>query len=295
MPSHSVLVAGGANIDVKVVSSGETSEGISTPGRIHVCPGGVARNIAEALARLGARSHLLTVVGDDPWGAWLIAQTASAGVETQAILRHSGQTGFYVTVNGRGIADTLIIEETPPEDWLGASVEDASLLVLDANLAEPVMAALARRAGRLALVGTSPAKVGRLRSLLDGAWLACLTVAEARTLAGQEGTEGTGEALARAVQALGPEHVLLTEGAEGLALLRGAGREWLTEAAHPAAVVDPTGAGDTAAALVTFALLEGWPVARILPLAAKAAALTVSGWGNVHPEVGTLLVEGRVR
>jgi len=33
----------------------------------------VARNVAEALARLGATVRLLTVVGADAWGEWLMA------------------------------------------------------------------------------------------------------------------------------------------------------------------------------------------------------------------------------
>ena len=291
MPSPIVLVAGGANIDVKVVSSQETAQGISTPGRIHVCAGGVARNIAEALARLGAKARLLTAVGDDPWGTWVVAQTAGAGVETKDVLRRGEQTGFYVTVDGRGIADTTIIEATPFEDWQRAPVEDAALLVLDANLAEPVMAALARRARRLALVGTSPAKVRRLRLLLDRAWLVCLTIAEARALMNED---AAGVTLARKVQALGPICVLLTEGARGLGLVaeEGTNGEWFTEAAYPASVVDPTGAGDTAAAVVMLGLLRSRAPARLLPLAAQAAALTVSTWGNVHPGVGTILGAG---
>lgn len=68
--------------------------------------------------------------------------------------------------------------------------------------------------------------------------------------------------------------------------------EWHTEAARPAVVVDPTGAGDTAAAVVMLGLLQGRAPARVLPLAAQAAALTVSTWGNIHPEVGTLMGEG---
>lgn len=290
MSAARVLVAGGANVDVKVTASGPTTEGISTPGQVHVVPGGVARNVAETLARLGATVRLLTVIGNDAWGAWLIAQTAAAGVDTTAIICRPGQTGFYVTIDGHGVADAAIVETTPAETWLRTPREDTDLVVLDANPAEAALPELARRARRLALGGTSPAKVVRLKSLLPHAWLVCLTVAEARALIGPDAETIEGAALARVVQTLGPQWVLLTEGRRGLGLL---GKEWTAVPAHPGPVVNATGAGDTAAALVMFGLLRGWSAERLLPLAARAATMTLGTWGNVHPEVGTVMVEGR--
>lgn len=287
----SAVVAGGANIDIKVRASGPTAKGISTPGRIHLCPGGVARNVAEALARMGAASRLLTAVGDDPWGAWLIDETAHAGVDVAAVLRRPGQTGFYITVDGRGIADTAIIESVPPDDWPPGAAAEASLLVIDANLPEGSLGVLTAEAPRLALIGTSPAKVTRLRRLLPRAWLICLTAAEAAALLSPEAAGGSGERLARAVQHLGPRQVLLTEGVAGLGLL---GERWTAQAPHrAAAVVDATGAGDVAAATVIFGLAAGLTPQHALGAAAEAAAMTVGGWGNVPPEVGTVWKDGK--
>ena len=285
-----VLVAGGANVDVKVTASGPTAEGISTPGRVHVVPGGVARNVAEALARLGATVRLLTVVGADAWGEWLITQTAAAGVDVTAVIRRPGQTGFYITIDGHGVADATLVEATPAEVWLRAPIEDADLVVLDANPAEASLPELARRAGRLALVGTSPAKVVRLRSLLPRAWLVCLTLAEARALIDPRGGMLEDAALARTAQGLGPERVLLTEGKRGLGLL---GKVWTAVPAQPGPVINETGAGDTAAAVVMIGLLGGGSAEGVLRLAARAATMTLGVWGNVHPEVGTVLIEGR--
>ncbi len=281
-----VLVAGGANVDVKARAGGPTREGISTPGRVHVVPGGVARNLAEVLARLGAQVRLASVVGDDAWGAWLIARTAATGVDTSTVLRRRGKTGFYVTVGGHGVADTGIVETAPPPVWRRVPLEDADLVVLDANPAPAVLRELGQRAPRLVLVGTSPAKIVRLRSLLPRAWLLCLTEAEARALLGAgAGRLRDDVELARAVQAAGPQAVLLTLGRRGLGLLT---EDWIATPAHPGRAVNATGAGDTAAGVVLFGLLAGWAPQRVLPLAARAAALTLSVWGNVHPRVGSI-------
>jgi len=280
-----VLVVGGANVDLKVTASAPTAAGISTPGHVRVVAGGVARNVAEALARLGAAVRLLTVVGTDPWGEWLTAQTAQAGVDVRSVLRRPGQTGLYVMVDGHGVADVAIAESTPAQTWLDAAGEAGDLLVLDANPDAGTFPALARRAPRLALVGTSPAKVVRFRSILRDAWLIALTHAEAHALVGAPpGMEGS-EALARAVAALGPRYVLLTAGSRGLGLL---GEDWTAVPAHPGPAVNPTGAGDVAAAVVMVGLLRGWSAGRVLPLAARAAGLALKTWGNVPPDLGTL-------
>src|SRR3970282_780819 len=106
------------------------------------------------------------LLGADAWGECLMTQPALAGVDTTAVIRDPGQTGFYVTIGGRGVADATIVEATPAEVWLRAPREDTDLVVLDANPAEAALPELARYASRLALGGKSPAKVFRLRSLL---------------------------------------------------------------------------------------------------------------------------------
>ena len=61
-----IIVIGGANIDIsaKYISS-VAAAGDSNQGQISTSAGGVARNIAENLARLGSAVQLITGLGDD--------------------------------------------------------------------------------------------------------------------------------------------------------------------------------------------------------------------------------------
>lgn len=59
---------GGANMDLKARSHARATSRTSNPGHGSMAPGGVARNIAENLGRLGNRVHLVSVVGRDPLG-----------------------------------------------------------------------------------------------------------------------------------------------------------------------------------------------------------------------------------
>ena len=60
-PSSFVLALGGANLDIVATAPGfQAAE--SNPGRIRCAPGGVARNVAENLARLGHAVGLVTLL-----------------------------------------------------------------------------------------------------------------------------------------------------------------------------------------------------------------------------------------
>lgn len=92
-----VVVVGGSNVDIKARSTSALVGATSNPGTVVRTPGGVGRNVAENLARLGSRVALVSTVGSDPDGDWLLEQTAVAGVDVSPVLR-GGQTGRYVAV-----------------------------------------------------------------------------------------------------------------------------------------------------------------------------------------------------
>src|SRR5215813_15065375 len=121
-----VVVIGGANMDIKCRIAGATVMATSNPGNQQATRGGVARNIAEALARLGIATALISAVGRDPFGERLLAETAAEGVDTSGMGRFDLPTGTYtatldkhgelvVAVAAMGILDSL----TPR--WLARS------------------------------------------------------------------------------------------------------------------------------------------------------------------------------
>ena len=63
-----VLVVGSSGLDMVCRSRDELRYGTSNPGKLRISPGGVARNVAENIARLGMQVSLITAVGDDPQG-----------------------------------------------------------------------------------------------------------------------------------------------------------------------------------------------------------------------------------
>ena len=61
MPPPHIALLGGINMDVSVHAHSTLRAGDSNPGRVQCSPGGVARNVAENLLRLGLDARLLGV------------------------------------------------------------------------------------------------------------------------------------------------------------------------------------------------------------------------------------------
>ena len=75
-----IICIGGANIDRKIYGKQKLLFGTSNPATLSESCGGVARNISENLSRLGFDVILLTGVGDDKEGQWLIEETKKQGI-----------------------------------------------------------------------------------------------------------------------------------------------------------------------------------------------------------------------
>ena len=105
-------------------------------------PGGVGRNVAENLARLGTRTFLVAAVGRDAAGEGLLNQTAAAGVRVEYIHRTDQPTGTYVALldcDGEmvaAVADMAATSALGPEEVNRARdvIATAGLVVLDGNL-----------------------------------------------------------------------------------------------------------------------------------------------------------------
>ncbi len=301
-----ILVAGGINMDVKGRTLDTPQLGTSNPARSYLSPGGVARNIAENLARLGCPVHLLGAVGEDALGRALLDQTASAGVNVTGVLRRSEATGTYTAVldeHGElliGLAAMQILDALTPGtvvDWL-ARVREAALLVLDANLPERTLTLLAREARQsgvgVVLEPVSAPKAERLKAALAGTLLITPDLAELRTLTGlPTRTDHQIEAAARALTEQGVTHVLVTLGVRGSLHVPLDGPVSWTPATT-ATVSDVTGAGDSFTAGVVAALQRG----LTLPAAARwghaSAALTVEHTGTVYEDLSPDTLNARL-
>ncbi len=138
--------------------------------------GGVARNVAELLARLGAPVALHAAVGDDDAGRAIRAHLAGAGVDVSGVAAAAdGPTAEYVAVLAHDSGDLVFgaAAMDAAERGMEARIADAlaavppdALIFADANLTPPSHRRIvghARLSGAfLALDAVSVAKSARL-------------------------------------------------------------------------------------------------------------------------------------
>ncbi len=145
------VVIGGANMDILGRPASKLRVGDSNPGSVSCSPGGVGRNIAENLARLGSDTRLVTAVGKDAYGEMITAQCRQAGVDMGNSLQfEDAVTSTYLSVlDGDAdmhvaINDMAILERLGPEVLKGLEdmLRRAELLVLDTNLSEAALSYL---------------------------------------------------------------------------------------------------------------------------------------------------------
>ena len=313
-----VVVVGGAVLDTKLRTAAPPVIGTSNPGAASWTAGGVGRNVAENLARLGRPTTLLAAVGDDPAGDSVVSRTAAAGVDCTHLVSSRHPTGTYTAVlDDRGdlhiaVADMRATDELSVADLAAVPglLAVAGALVVDANLDASVLRWLLVAAGEAGvpcvLEPVSVAKASSAAPVLDGSLpvhTVTPNVAELEALVGAPvvaTVEGV-RAAADRLHACGVEHVWVRRGVLGSLLSsappvgdaggRGGSRSRAVLVAAPEVeVADVTGAGDSMTAGYVHALLDGADVVEAARYGQVLAALTCATGDTVRADLSAALL-----
>jgi 2-dehydro-3-deoxygluconokinase len=274
--------------------------------------GGDAANAAVMAARLGARTRLLSRVGDDAAGRMLMDFWARAGLDlTWVETDDQAATGLYVnerdalgehrfSYHRRGSAASRLQARAAEPAFLNGLAAlhytGISLAVSDsAAEAAEVAAERARAAGALLSFTVNfrerlaPDRE-RLVAAARGADLLFLSVHDAQALLGAERIEDVARALAPA-----PPEIVMTFGPEPARLLTAGGQHAVTP--PRVQVVDTAGAGDAVAGAYLALRLAGASPPAALAHGVVAASLSCRGEGCARsypgaPEVRAALSAG---
>ena len=295
------VVVGGANMDICGKAFGALVTGDSNPGHVHTAAGGVGRNIAENLARLGTDTRLITAVGADQHGQRLIEISQQAGVNMRHTLVLEGfNTSCYLSlhdahgemscaINDMAILDALTPQRLAQFDGL---LSAAQALVIDTNLSTPTLAWLFDRYPHLPLfVDTvSVAKVDKIRPWLQAIHTIKPNRQEAEHLCGLriDGPE-QGPAVADWFHQAGVKRLFLSLGEQGVFYSDGAHQAHLP--ILPSTVVNVTGGGDAYMGALVHAWLPDYPLAQSARFARACAALAVGAEETVFTGLSQAAVE----
>ncbi|MCY3945375.1 MAG: PfkB family carbohydrate kinase [Anaerolineaceae bacterium] len=244
--------------------------------------GGCAPNVAVAAARLGARSALVSVVGDDFEARGYATHLDECGVDRRAVQvipgERCGHSFMFRDADGYSVCISQI----------GVAARQEEFAPDPAILAAASVAVITYRFDRFTLKAAELARAGGAQVLLSGALatapdLAAAFVGRANMLVCTE------HELAQLVSmpGLDDEHALLDAGLSAIVCTRGAGGvAWQTPkfrgqvpAVAARRVLDSTGAGDGFVAGLAVGLAQGQTLPEAIRLGASVASFVVEAVG----------------
>lgn len=326
---RSILIIGIATVDAlgRPVDEFPGPGGLRFFDELTLATGGCAVNCAIALARLGVSCRLVTRVGGDILGDFVVAELARNGVATDGVIRDpsvntsfsfaavrsDGERAFLHTTGANARirpadlpADAFLASPTAGGDahptHSGGDPRSTPLLfvagsmVMDALDGPPTgqLLAAAQAAGATTLLDTVYVETApqaewerRIGPALPHLDYFLPSLPEARALSGLTDPAE----IARQFRSRGTRNVIIKLGAEGVYCLSAAGGEVRISAEPVARVVDATGAGDCWSAGFVAGLAAGLSLERALRAGNAVAACGIRAIGatsGVRPIPGLL-------
>ena len=283
-----VLVTGDAMLDRYWFGDAERISPEAPVPVVRITRLGGAANVARNIASIGARSTLLSVVGDDEPGHRIEALLKSASIEPKLEFDASLATTVKLRVVARQQQMVRCdFEAIPAEESLlrhldsfRSLLEETNALVLSdygkgglSHIAQMIEAA--RTKGIPILIDPK----GDDYSRYEGATVITPNRAELRQVVGPWKNETELTMKAQALRAkLSLDYLLLTRSEEGMTLYKRDGQ--INVPAQAREVFDVSGAGDTVIAILSAMLATGMPIEDAVRIANQAGGIVVGKLGT---------------
>ena len=302
-----MLVIGAVFVDVKGFALGSYLPEGTNIGNVQVVPGGVCRNVAEDLAKLGVQSQFVSMVDDTAMGRDVKDGLSALGIDTRHVLEAPKGMGMWLAILDENGDLRGSISRQPDfkamEDYIAregaAMIEGCDAIVLGYDTNDTISGEILRLAERFGkpvygLVGNMGVILRHPEYLRKSTCFIC-NENEAERLFGKPlSTMTPEEVLPLMVQEsrnLGIPAMVLTMGPQGAVYVDHRSGEFGRCPAHSVSMVDSTGAGDAFFTGTVAALTRGCPLSQAVRVGTELAARTLQVAGASCPEAGELLGE----
>lgn len=290
--SFDVITTGRIGVDIYPLQSGVGLEKVETFRKFL---GGSATNVAVAAAKYGLNAAVVTKVGSDPFGNFLIQELERLKVDTRFVGRHQDLK-----------TPVVFCELFPPDDFpiyfyrepkapdMEVSESELDLQAIsDAKVFWSTVSGLSQEPSRSANLAALRVRDKKAHTILDLDYrsvfwsspeLATEQIAKALPFVSvaignkQECQVAVGESDPfRAADALlerGIELAIVKQGPNGV--LAKTKDETVEVPPHEVEVVNGLGAGDSFGGAICFGLIQNWPLEKVLRFANIAGAIVAS-------------------
>ena len=290
-----VSVIGGANVDIVGYPFEALRKSDSNPGQVNISIGGVGRNIAENLVKLGNHTKMFAVVGKDVHGDKIIIESEQSGIDMSHVKRISEYgTGTYLAVLNKehdleiAIAsmDAFSKLDNKYIDENRQIISNSQVIVFDTNLEEKVFhyAVQLFKDNILFLDTVSNKKALRAKKVIGYFHTIKPNKMEAEVLSGIEiSSKKDLEKAADYFHSEGVINVFITLGEEGVFYSNDRKKGiYKTKKIIPK---NATGAGDAFQAALVHAQLMEMNIEQTVRFSAAASILGLSSYSTINPEM----------
>jgi pseudouridine kinase len=290
-----VVVIGAANLDILGFSKRPLIARDSNPGRVQICTGGVGRNIAENLSRLGARTELITALGTDLNADYIRESCVLAGISLEHSLTvPEYQSSTYIAMMDSDGDMTMALSDLSIIDHLDADflsskyriLSGAAVIVADTNLPEEALNYIVENFAdsTICIDPVSSTKADKLIPIVGKVHTLKMNQIEAEAISGlPAGSDDEIRYCGASLLEKGVSRVFITRGKAGLFWCDNNGDGF--RRSQDIKVVNTTGAGDSFMAGIVLATLYDFEIQETLSIASAIAALTISVEETVNPNM----------
>ena len=261
----------------------------SNPGQVKTSFGGVCRNIAECMSRVGVNTKFISILGDDETGSRMIEHSKLMNYDmSDSLIIEGGHTPTYMAIlNHQGemvsaVVDMKIIDKFTTEfiDSKADTIRNSEYMILKHFNGDT----------KFILDPVSAAKSEGVKHLIKYFHTIKPNRYEAEIMCGFK--IKTDEDIRKAGKYfvdLGIKNVFITLDEDGIYYNNGVEEGKLK--ANDAKVINVTGAGDSFVAGIAHGYMESLSLIDTLKFAISMSTITISTEETIHPELSYDLVK----
>lgn len=300
-----VTVIGAANIDIHGFTAEKLLYEDSNPGYIKISCGGVARNIAENLARMDVSVKLITALGEDMYGRKITEECKQCGIDiSDSLVLKDSNTSMYMSIMDEdgdmklALCDAEIVEKISIGFLKDKHhiLSNSKIIVLDTGLTREIIEYVVTTYKNIP-VFLDPVSIKRsikVKSMLSYFDTIKLNKHEAEYLSDMSiiSTDDLEKAGKYFIDK-GVRNVFITLGSEGVYYRNGTASEYLSSpTVH---VINATGAGDAFMAGLVYSRLNDLAAHDSAVFSMGAAIVALSHENTINPTISVESIQNKTR
>lgn len=302
-----ILVFGASVVDIFGICNNGIKYRIkdSNPGKVRMAFGGVSRNIAENMARIGLNTKFISILGDDEKGRAMLDHSELIGYDMRdSLILKNGRTPSYLAILDQmgemvsAVADMESISAMNTDfiDSKSHLIENAQYTFLDADDPKNLEYLLKKFNGKTNFIldPVSSEKASKIKHLIGYFHTIKPNKNEAEILAGF--CINTDEDLKKAGKYflnLGVKNVFISLDANGVYYTDGISSGKVK--ACDVTVKNVTGAGDSFVAGLGFGYMNNMKIEDIVKFSMVMSIITISYEGTIHPDMDLIKINKTIK